>query len=286
MSVTLFSTASEVQAFCESLAGAATGWRIEHHASVASTNELAVQAAHAGTEHGRTFTADEQTEGRGRRGRSWLSPHGKGLLFSTVARGAGLTPERLGWVALTAGLACSEAIRSLTGIDVRLKWPNDLVVLDAGRNRPPWRKLGGILVESSLTERKTAAHAVIGVGVNVLHELDDLPGDARTPPTSLLLLTERPTCRRALLKHLLEHLAERILWVTDRGDFIALTSAIRNAFGEWWSGWEIRVGTATGERQGFYSDLDAHGRLCLQDERGRVAPLADAEWLDARSVKA
>ena len=274
-----------MRAFSAGLTGAAAGWRIEYAASTGSTNQLAVQAARAGAEHGHVFAADEQTAGRGRRGRSWISPHGKGLLFSTVAHGVGLTPDRMGWVALSAGLASAEALRSRTGIDIRLKWPNDLVVMNVGRGRPPWLKLGGILVESSLTERFEAAYAVIGVGVNVLHEPTDLPCDARTPPTSLQLQTDRSLCRRDLLKTVLEQLAKRISWIADPVHFAALSNEIRVAFADWWTDWEIRVHTNAGERRGFYSDLDAHGRLCLCDGQGHKEMLSDAEWLDAQSIK-
>jgi len=285
MPVALFTTPEEVRAFSAGLTGAAAGWRIEYAASTGSTNQLAVQAARAGAEHGHAFAADEQTAGRGRRGRSWLSPRGKGLLFSTVAHGVGLTPDRMGWVALSAGLASAEALRSRTGIDVRLKWPNDLVVMNVGRGQPPWLKLGGILVESSLTERLEAAYAVIGVGVNVLHEATDLPRDARTPPTSLQLQTDRSLCRRDLLKTVLEQLARRISWIADPVRFTSLSDEIRVAFAEWWTDWEIRVHTNTGERRGVYSDLDVHGRLCLCDEHGRQEMLSDAEWLDAQPIK-
>ena len=105
--------------------------------------------------------AERQTGGRGRRGRSWQSPLAAHLYLS-LQRGFEGGLARLGGLSLVAGVAAVEALRAL-GIDaVRLKWPNDLVVVDAGG----LRKLGGILVEGG-GEHAGPVRAVLGIGVNV-----------------------------------------------------------------------------------------------------------------------
>jgi BirA family transcriptional regulator, biotin operon repressor / biotin---[acetyl-CoA-carboxylase] ligase len=129
-----------------------------------STNERARALALAGAPHGALVTADEQTAGRGRQGRSWVAPAGTSLLcsslllFSELAHPPSLLP-------LTAGVALCEAI----GEGTRLKWPNDVVLGEARA------KVAGILVEG----RPQAGWAIVGIGVNVAVPLERLPAQLR-----------------------------------------------------------------------------------------------------------
>src|ERR1700761_7400040 len=127
-----------------------------------STNQLALEAAQAGARRG-IWLADEQTAGGGRSGHSWHSTRGDGLYVSVL-----VTPElpldRALWLSLATGLAAQQAILATTGIRIDLRWPNDLLCGS--------RKLGGILVESSVANALTATsvglrYAVLGVGINV-----------------------------------------------------------------------------------------------------------------------
>ncbi len=114
-----------------------------------STNQLALEAAQAGARRG-IWVADEQTAGRGRGGHSWHSRRGDGLYVSVL-----VTPElpldRALWLSLATGLAAQQAILSTTGIRIDLRWPNDLLCGE--------RKLGGILVETSVANAATRASA-------------------------------------------------------------------------------------------------------------------------------
>lgn len=105
--------------------------------------------------------AERQTGGRGRRGRPWVSPLAANLTFSLSRQFAGGL-ARLPGLSLVAGVATAEALQSLGLPQVRLKWPNDLVVVDAGS----LRKLGGLLVEGG-GENAGPARAVIGLGLNL-----------------------------------------------------------------------------------------------------------------------
>jgi BirA family biotin operon repressor/biotin-[acetyl-CoA-carboxylase] ligase len=279
----LFQTADEVKAFSSALRQSADGWSITYQARTESTNDLASRAAREGAEHGLTFVVDEQTAGRGQRGRSWHSPPGLSLLFSSIVRGPGLTPERTGWVALCAGWACVEALREEAGIEVRLKWPNDLVVLDGSAAQLPWRKLGGILVESRVTGQLQVDHGVIGIGVNV-NQLDgEFPEDARTPPVSLRLLAKRSLGRNALLAALLRRLATQLSWVRGDGDFAATTGKVARAFERWWRGWTLRVNTPSGVHSGRFVALTPDGCLKLAGLDGHDRTFSDAEWLDGKA---
>ncbi len=143
-----------------------------------STNATALEMAEAGAPEWTLVAAGHQTAGRGRLGRTWTDRAGGALMFSFVVRPS-LQPERGGLIPLLAGATMAVAIRDVAGVDVRCKWPNDLLVGDA--------KVGGILVESSLVDGRLA-HVVVGIGVN-LEAPDDVPeaeGIGSADPVALL----------------------------------------------------------------------------------------------------
>ena len=123
--------------------------------TIGSTNDTVTQLAAAGAPEGTAVLADEQTAGRGRRGRTWSSPPGAGLYLSVLLRGEALTAAP-GLSTLGAGMAAAQAIATATGLRVSLKWPNDLVIGAA------WKKLGGILCEALGRDA-----LVVGVGINL-----------------------------------------------------------------------------------------------------------------------
>jgi BirA family biotin operon repressor/biotin-[acetyl-CoA-carboxylase] ligase len=150
-----------------------------------STQELA-----RGMPEGGVAACEEQTAGRGRRGRTWTSPRGAGLLFS-LALHPRTPPERLPPLTLVVAGAVAEAAWP----EAAVRWPNDVVV--------DGRKLAGILAEVR------AGEVVVGIGVNANHGADDLPPDARVAPTSLRLLRGEPVDRAALLADILEAVEAR-----------------------------------------------------------------------------
>ncbi|NCB00481.1 MAG: biotin--[acetyl-CoA-carboxylase] ligase [Clostridia bacterium] len=143
--------------------------------SVDSTNLAARRGADAKDPAGSIYVAEEQTAGRGRRGKSWRSAAGEGIWFSLLLK-PDLPPERLAPITLFAGLCTAAALRQETSLDIWLKWPNDLVVLPEGR------KVGGILTEMMVEENQVSA-VVVGIGINV-HTLD-FPEDLQAIATSL-----------------------------------------------------------------------------------------------------
>ncbi len=149
--------------------------------SVDSTNLVARRGADAGEPPFSLYLADEQTSGRGRRGRIWHSAAGGGVWFSLLLK-PDVQPDQLASITLFAGLSMAAALRSLTALDVQLKWPNDLVVLPAGR------KLGGILTETVLEENRVSA-VVIGIGINITTE--EFPDELNAIATSLAIESVR-----------------------------------------------------------------------------------------------
>ncbi len=140
-----------------------------------STNDEALSLAAEGAPEWTVVAADEQTAGRGRLGRSWVSPPGHALLFSVVLRPDRSWPMAVwGWIPLIAGLAVTDTIRG-HGVPAELKWPNDVVIdgpAHDGSAGP--RKLAGILAE------RRGDAVVVGVGINVHHTASMLPIPAAT----------------------------------------------------------------------------------------------------------
>jgi BirA family transcriptional regulator, biotin operon repressor / biotin---[acetyl-CoA-carboxylase] ligase len=140
---------------------------------------------------GAVAVAEEQSEGRGRLGRSWDAPAQTSILVSVLLR-PGVDPARLPELSLVAGGAVAQAIAAVTGLQPQIKFPND--VLLGGR------KVAGILAESS------EGRVVLGIGVNANQTADQLPPDAQTEPTSLRLelgeSIDRPRLLAAILGRL------------------------------------------------------------------------------------
>jgi len=133
---------------------------------------------------GTIAVAEEQTEGRGRLGRTWEAPAGTSILASILLRPA-VEPARLPELSLVAGGAVAEAISEITGMDPTIKYPNDVLIRG--------RKVAGILAEAS------EGRVVLGIGVNVNQTLDELPTETETEPTSLFSELGEPVDRAMLL---------------------------------------------------------------------------------------
>ncbi len=125
-----------------------------------STNADVRRMAEDGAEEGLLVVADGQTLGKGRRGRTWESPKGTNLYFSMLLK-PDFSPDKASMITLVAAYSVAKVIRKNTGLDAKIKWPNDIVV-----NK---KKVCGILTEMSM-ERDYIHHIVVGVGINVNEE--------------------------------------------------------------------------------------------------------------------
>jgi BirA family biotin operon repressor/biotin-[acetyl-CoA-carboxylase] ligase len=237
-----------------------------------STNSDAMAAARGGAPHGAVFFADEQTAGRGRGDHTWHSVAGEGLYVSVLLR-LDLAPAFLPLLPLAAGLAAADAIRAVTGLNVDLRWPNDLLLGP--------RKTGGILVEAqsqaqtqaqtqARPEASAIAFAVVGIGINV-HQRSFDPGLA-TPATSLDLeagyVFGQRTSRQALLTGLLKSLERETRELLDPARRSTIPARVENA-STWVRGRFVEVHgpqAFTGTTEG----LDEHGFLLLRTNQGTV----------------
>ncbi|MEO5509662.1 MAG: biotin--[acetyl-CoA-carboxylase] ligase [Longimicrobiales bacterium] len=179
-----------------------TRWRVPEllmFERVGSTNDIIKARADQGAEAGALAIAEFQTRGRGRRDSQWRAPSGTGLLMSMLFRPASSSRADLaGTIPIRVGIAAARAVERVTGIDVALKWPNDIVARDG-------RKLAGILCESSLSSTGIA-YTVVGIGLNVLQTEQQLHDDARNRAVSLRLLADAVPDRGAVATALIEAL--------------------------------------------------------------------------------
>jgi BirA family biotin operon repressor/biotin-[acetyl-CoA-carboxylase] ligase len=165
---------------------------LHYYRSVDSTNAVAKALAGQGAPEGTLVVAEEQTAGRGRRGKSWVSPAGANLLFSLLLRPP-MEGERVFVLTMVLALAALKAVKTVTGVKAMIKWPNDLYV--------GTKKLAGVLTEFSLRE-KQVDWAVLGMGINVGWH-PDVPEGSGAPATSLLEETGQRVSRNMLLMEIL-----------------------------------------------------------------------------------
>lgn len=233
---------------------------LEVLAEAASTNDV-LQARAGDLPDLAVVVTDNQTGGRGRLGRVWVSPPGKALAISVLLRPQGLRPEALGWFPLLAGVAMSRALSGFTTREVAVKWPNDVLIDDA--------KVCGIL--SELLPGMDGV--IVGAGVNLTLERDELP----TPSsTSLALAGAGEVDPDAVLAAYLTQLS--VLY----RDFVAaggdpIRSALRDEVAEACHtlGRSVRVELpGGGVLLGTATAIDDDGRLIVESDDGPTAVAA------------
>ena len=230
------------------------GHDIEAHASIDSTNDRARALLDFPEGDGRVVVAEEQTAGRGRRGRDWLSPPGLNLLVSVAARPR--IPARDAWqLGLAAALASADACAAVAPI--ALKWPNDIVSATDGR------KAGGLLIET-MADGDRLSGAVVGIGINVNWRLDDMPEALRGTATSLADIAGAPVDRVALLGRLLAALEAELDAIEGGHSPLERYRARCSTLGR-----TVTVATADGVVTGTAVDLDAAGALVVEAHDGR-----------------
>jgi BirA family transcriptional regulator, biotin operon repressor / biotin---[acetyl-CoA-carboxylase] ligase len=232
---------------------AAAPRHLRYAASVTSTMDVAAAALQASAPEGFTVVANEQTAGRGRRGRAWQSPPGAGLYFSIVFRPPlDATDVRvLSLITLAAGLGVRAGIAQVTGLVTDLKWPNDVLI---GR-----RKIAGILAEGHNLGGDAQA-VVIGVGVNVRQSALDAGTADRA--TSLEAELGRAVTRGPLLDALLVAVPAAYRRLV-RGEADAILrewrAAAPSALGS-----RVEWDTSHGVERGTTAGVDDHGALLIQ----------------------
>lgn len=230
--------------------------RLEGGHTTGSTNEDARALAIAGAPEGTTVLACRQTAGRGRLGREWHSPAG-GVYCSSILRPAVETPDGM-VLPLVVGLGVARGLATL-GVDVRLKWPNDVLSADG-------RKLAGILMEGH-SEGWRVCWVVAGVGVNVRHSLSEFPA------TCLDELTGEPVPLARVCAAVLDGVADAYREWQACG-FAPLRTGYEAV--SWLTGRDVVVSDALDRvvADGRVSGVDEHGRLLVETADGTVSVAA------------
>jgi len=232
-----------------------------------STNRCAMEMAESGAPHGTVVVADAQTAGRGRLGRSWVSPPARNVYVSLLLR-PDMSPAEGARLSLVAGVALADAVEAM-GVPGALKWPNDLYLDD--------RKAAGILAEMA-SGADRVRHVVIGAGVNVNMVPGDFPPEISGKATSLRIRSGRPFSREELLERFLDAFADRYGEFLD-GGFAALHEGWDRR--DFLRGRRVRLRRGRGEEWGTAEGVDPEGALrFLPDGAAAAEPVQSGEILE------
>lgn len=243
------------------------GGAIDYHERVGSTNDLALAAGEAGAPAGLLVLAEEQIAGRGRLDRRWHAPAGQCLLMSLLFRPGDPFAQRASRITMMCGLSLAEAATQVAGIEVHLKWPNDLIIT---REDGAWRKIAGMLSEIGGAAQSPDL-LVVGLGLNV-----------NVPAAALANLAPNAGSLQAEIGHPVDRVA-----LLD--DFLTRLEA---AYARWDSGWDplrawearlawigqrVSVHTPGAVHTGVAIGVDEEGALLLRQPDGvcRAFPVGD-----------
>ena len=220
-----------------------------------STNLRAKALATQGAPEGTLVVAEEQTQGRGRRDRSWFSPPQQGIYASLILRPS-IPPNEAPRMTLLSSVAAAEALLALTSLDVKIKWPNDILVNSM--------KIAGILTEIS-TGMDTVDYMIVGLGLNVNIPADCFPREIRHQATSILAETGAPFPRVVLLRRYLEYYESYydIFKIKGFDPVMNRWKSLTNMMGR-----RIMVQMVGRQHVGEVFDFDQDGFLILRDDRG------------------
>ena len=237
----------------------ATNWlgkEIVYKEITKSTNSDVRRMAEDGADNGLLVVADSQTQGKGRRGRVWESPKGTNLYFSMLLKPE-FEPDKASMITLVAAYSVAKVIRETTGLDAKIKWPNDIVV---GK-----KKVCGILTEMSM-ERDYIHHVVVGIGINVNEE--KFPEELEEMATSLkkekgCLVSRANLLSAILLQFEADYL--KFLAMEDLRPFLDEYNKILVNKGAL-----VKVLDPKGEFSGIAGGIGADGRLIVFKENGQI----------------
>jgi BirA family biotin operon repressor/biotin-[acetyl-CoA-carboxylase] ligase len=222
-----------------------------------STSDILEKLARDGVRDGVVVFAESQSRGRGRHGRSWVSPMAKGLWFSVLLRPP-LRPQAVTRLTVAAAAALARAIRTELPLRPEIQWPNDVMIHG--------RKVAGVLTELS-GDLDSVRHVVLGIGINVNVDAEDFPTSVRETATSIKMALGRPADRASLAARILRELDALYAHVLD--DRFA-------AIAEEWSaqcstlGRNVTVHSGRRRISGKAETLDEEGALLVRTEHGHL----------------
>ncbi|MEM9399860.1 MAG: biotin--[acetyl-CoA-carboxylase] ligase [Verrucomicrobiota bacterium] len=232
-----------------------------------STNLFLMREGSHDLKHGSCVIAEKQISGRGRLGRTWESPAQKGLWVSFLLR-----PQPYGWkieqfqrLTFIAAIALHDAITKCTGLEVHIKWPNDII----SNAHEGCKKIAGILTETSYQTGREP-FAIVGLGCNINHSLEDFPQELQTHATSLHMLSGKHFRRADVLVELIHALDQRFHQPWEK---------ILQAWNDRCAHQNKKLTVYRGPEKlsGKMIKIDNNGLLVLQDARGKVHTIASGD---------
>ncbi|WP_310601807.1 biotin--[acetyl-CoA-carboxylase] ligase [Anaerosporobacter sp.] len=239
------------------------GRQVYCYDEVTSTNTVAKQLADEGKEEGTLVVSDKQNQGKGRRGRGWESPSGTGV-FMTVILKPQMKPIYASMLTLVAALAVNDAIVELTGLESKIKWPNDIVV-----NK---KKVCGILTELS-AEVDYINYIVVGIGINV--SAKDFPEEISDKATSLLLESGKSISRAQLIAKTMEHLERYYEQFLKTHDLSELNEMYSNALIN--KDREVRILAEENSYTGIARGITDKGHLLVEKDNAELVEVYAGE---------
>ncbi len=221
-----------------------------------STNADVRRMAEDGAKEGLLVVADGQTLGKGRRGRAWESPKGTNLYFSVLLK-PDFSPDKASMITLVVAYSVAMVIRKNTGLDAKIKWPNDIVV---GK-----KKVCGILTEMSM-ERDYIHHIVVGVGINVNEE--GFPEEIADMATSLKNEKGSLISRANLLSDILSQVEKNYAMFLQAGDLRPFVDDYNKMLVN--KGALVKVLDPKGEFSGIAGGINEEGMLIVFKENGQI----------------
>jgi len=237
---------------------------IYHFNSTDSTNVMAEHFASEGAAEGDIVVAEYQTQGKGRKGRSWFSPAGEGIYVSIILRPR-ISPHEAPKLTLMASVAIAEAIAACVPVDAAIKWPNDILI--AGK------KVAGILTEIK-AEIDKIHHVVVGVGINVNTSYESFPLDIRDNATSLFRETGNKISRTFILKTCLECLEKQYEILQNQG-FTPILEQWKQL--SEMAGKKITVDVLDTSYAGIVEDVNEDGYLIIRDQEGNTRRIVSGD---------
>ncbi len=232
---------------------------VVHLKTVDSTNRYARQLTEAGV----LIIAEEQTQGRGRLGRTWSSPAGEGLWFTLVLKPE-MDPSQAALITQIAASAVWQGIHTVTGIEATIKWPNDIQI--------GTRKVCGILTEMN-AELGVIERLIVGIGINVNTVV--MPADLSEIATSLRIESNRTWSRKALLISILKAFEADYLKFIRTGDMEPVIRRCRDHSAL--IGKQIRILTGSREEFAEAVDISPKGELVVRRPSGEISTLISGE---------
>lgn len=240
------------------------GRKIIHFDDIGSTNSKAKELALSGTEDGTVIIAEEQTMGKGRLGRNFISPKGKGIWMSIILK-PDINPLNVSMVTQIGAAAINKAFRELK-IDTFIKWPNDILL-----NK---KKFCGILTEMS-AELTKVNFIVMGIGINVNVDENDFTKEVKETATSIKIETGKRVDRKEIVSRILNNFEELYEDFIEREDIQRTIDICRE--NSILMGREIRVIKRGNSINAKVLDIDDKGELVVQYEDGKVENLISGE---------